>query len=221
MAEKSNIFQIRLKQAMAEKKMKSTDLANATGLSKARISQYTNGVYIPKSQAACLIANVLGVTEAWLLGMEDKIQRPKHSDISNISEIIDSDRIYKIPVFESVSAGFGAYAANEIVDYIPTVINNPYDVDDTIAIRVTGDSMYPKIEDGDIIIVRRQTSVDSGSIGVVLLDEGEGLVKIIEYGSTWIELRSINENYPVQRFKGPEVQRLRVVGKVQQIIKRL
>ena len=203
---------------MAEKGMKSVELAAATGLSKARISQYTNGVYVPKSHAACLIANALGVSEAWLLGMEDEKRRVRHSDIS---EVIESDKIYKIPVFESVSAGFGAYAENEIVDYIPTIITNPYDVDDTIAIRVTVDSMYPKIEDGDIIIGRRQTSVDSGSIGVVLLDGGEGLVKIIEYGSTWIELRSINENYPVQRFDGAEVQRLRVVGKVQQIIKRL
>lgn len=218
MADKSNVFQNRLKQAMAEKKMRAVELANKTGLSKARISQYTNGVYVPKSQAACLIASVLGVSEAWLLGMTDEKRRIRHS---NISEVISSDQIYKIPVFESVSAGFGAYAANEIVDYIPTIITNPYDVEDTIAIRVTGDSMYPKIEDGDIIIVRRQTSVDSGSIGVVLLDGGEGLVKIIEYGSTWIELRSLNENYPVQRFDGAEVMRLRVVGKVQQIIKRL
>ena len=206
---------------MSDKKMKSVELAAATGLSKARISQYTNGVYIPKSEAACLIASALEVSEKWLLGMEDNMPRARRTEVSNISEVIDSDKIYTIPVFESVSAGFGAYAANEIVDYIPTIINNPYDVDDTIAIRVTGDSMYPKIEDGDIIIVRRQTSVDSGSIGVVLLDEGEGLVKIIEYGSTWIELRSINENYPVQRFEDAEVQRLRVVGKVQQIIKRL
>ena len=206
---------------MSEKKMKPVELAAATGLSKARISQYTNGVYVPKSQAACLIAKVLDVSEAWLLGMEDEKRRGRHPGISNISEVIDGDMIYKIPVFESVSAGFGAYAANEIVDYIPTIITNPYDVEDTIAIRVTGDSMYPKIEDGDIIIVRRQTSVDSGNIGVVLLDGGEGLVKIIEYGSTWIELRSINEKYPVQRFEGAEVQRLRVVGKVQQIIKRL
>ena len=225
MSDKSNVFQIRLKQAMHEKKMKAVELSAITGLSKARISQYTNGVYVPKSQAVFLIASALGVSEAWLLGIDDEKQRPRKAvssnNISNISGVIDGEKIYRIPVFESVSAGFGAYAANEIVDYIPTIINNPYDVEDTIAIRVTGDSMYPKIEDGDIIVVRRQTSVDSGSIGVVLLDDGEGLVKFIVYGSTWIELRSLNENYPVQRFDGAEVQRLRVVGKVQQIIKRL
>lgn len=218
MSDVSKIFQNRLNRALSERGMKPVELAAATGISKARISQYTNGVYIPKSKAACLIAKALGVSEAWLLGLTDSAA---DTERSNVSEIIESDRIYKIPVFESVSAGFGAYAVNEIVDYVPTIITNPYDVEDTIAIRVTGDSMYPKIEDGDIIIVRRQTSVDSGSIGVVLLDGGEGMVKIIVYGSTWIELRSINERYPVQRFDGAEVQRLRVVGKVQQIIKRL
>lgn len=217
MSDTENIFQRRLRRALAEKGMKPVELAAVTGISKARISQYTNGVYVPKSKASCLIARALGVSEGWLLGMDDE----KSREGSNVSEIIDGDKIYKVPVFESVSAGFGAYAVDEIVDYVPTIINNPYDVEDTIAIRVTGDSMYPKIEDGDIIIVRRQTSVDSGSIGVVLLDGGEGLVKIIEYGSTWIELRSINERYPVMRFDGAEVQRLRVVGKVRQIIKRL
>ena len=37
--------------------------------------------------------------------------------------------------------------------------------------------MYPKIEDGDIIVVRKQSSVDSGSIAVILVDGEEGLVK--------------------------------------------
>lgn len=133
---------------------------------------------------------------------------------SNIAAVINSDNIYRIPVFESVSAGFGAYASDEIMDYIPVMIKNPYDVDDTIAIKVKGDSMYPKIEDGDIIIVRKQTSVDSGDIAVLLMDGDEGLVKKVEYGSDWIELHSINPEYKTKRFEGREVLRLQVVGLV-------
>ena len=208
-------FSERLKKALASAKMRPSQLAAATGLSKARISQYMNGIYEPKSQAAFLIARALNVSEAWLIGEGGSMEREK----PNISEIVSSGKVYTIPLFESVSAGFGAYAANEIVDYIPTVIKNEYDVDDTIAIRVTGDSMYPKIEDGDIIIVRKQESVDSGDIAVVLLDGDEGLVKVVEYGKTWVELISLNEDYPVRRFEGAEVERLRVVGKVKQIIK--
>lgn len=209
-------FRDRLKRALEESGMRPSQLAAATGLSKARISQYINGVYTPKSEAACLIAKALNVNETWLMGAGGVMKRER-----DISEVVSRSNVYAVPLFESVSAGFGAYAVNEIVDYIPTVINNEYDVDDTIAIRVTGDSMYPKIEDGDIIIVRKQESVDSGDIAVVLLDGDEGLVKIVEYGNAWIELSSLNEDYPVRRFEGAEVQRLRVVGKVKQIIKML
>ncbi len=137
-----------------------------------------------------------------------------YDERSNIAAEIDSGSIYRIPVFESVSAGFGAYASDEILDYIPVVIKNPYDVEDTLAIKVKGDSMYPKIEDGDIIIVRKQTSVDSGSIAVLLLDGEEGLVKKVVYGANWIELHSINPEYKTKRFEGREVMRLQVVGLV-------
>ncbi len=137
---------------------------------------------------------------------------PEIDIVSNINQIYK--KIYRVPVFESVSAGFGALAENEIVDYIPVVIENPCDVKDTIAIKVTGDSMYPKIEDGDIIIVRKQESVDSGDIAVLLLDDNEGLVKRVVYGDTWIELHSINPEYKTRRFDEADVLRLRVVGKV-------
>lgn len=89
--------------------------------------------------------------------------------------------MHLIPVFESVSAGFGAYACSDIVDYIPLFIDNPADVPDTICIKVKGDSMYPKIEDGDIVVVRKQSAVDSGQIAVVLIDNEEGLVKKVVY----------------------------------------
>lgn len=141
-------------------------------------------------------------------------------ETSNVSTVI-TNGIYNVPVFESVSAGFGAYASDCVTDYLPVIIKNPSEVESTIAIKVSGDSMYPKIEDGDIIVVRRQTSVDSGDIGVVLLDGDEGLVKKIVYGDDWIELISINPEYKTKRFDGAEVQRLQVVGKVKQIVKML
>nr|DAL88823.1 MAG TPA: Repressor protein CI [Caudoviricetes sp.] len=136
---------------------------------------------------------------------------------SNISAVF-SDHIRMIPVFESVSAGFGALAENTITGYQPVRIVSDTEAEETICIRVTGDSMYPKIEDGDIIQVRKQESVDSGDIAVVLLDGDEGLVKRVLYGRNWIELHSINPMYPVQRYEGIDVQRIRVVGLVRSVI---
>lgn len=217
----------RIKQAREAKHLTQEELGNFLGLNKSSIQRYETGK-IAKIKLPILenIAFILGVNPSWLALKTDDPQYYGEAtdapgsiigsteDYSNIAAVIASDNIYRIPVFESVSAGFGAYASDEIMDYIPVMIKNPYDVDDTIAIKVKGDSMYPKIEDGDIIIVRKQTSVDSGDIAVLLLDGDEGLVKKVEYGNDWIELHSINPEYKTKRFEGREVLRLQVVGLV-------
>lgn len=193
-----------------ELKLTLEDVGNAVGVGKSTVKKWETG-YIAnmRRDKISLLAKVLQMNPSEFVDGDVEPREP-----TNISAFLGGNNIYNIPVFESVSAGFGAYASNDVLEYIPVIITNPADVEDTIAIKVTGDSMYPKIEDGDIIVVRRQTSVDKGDIAVVLLDGDEGLVKRVVYGPTWIELRSINEKYPVKRFDGAEVTRLRVVGKV-------
>lgn len=193
-----------------ELKLTLEDVGNAVGVGKSTVKKWETG-YIAnmRRDKISLLAKVLQMNPSEFVDGNDDTR-----ESSNISAVLGNGDIYNIPVFESVSAGFGAYASDDILEYIPVIITNYSDVADTIAIKVKGDSMYPKIEDGDTIVVRRQTSVDSGDIAVVLLDGDEGLVKRVVYGPTWIELRSINEKYPVQRFDGAEVTRLRVVGKV-------
>ena len=211
----------RIKQAREEKGMSQEELGNELGLNKSSIQRYESG-QVQRIKLPILenMAKILNVNPSWLV-LKSNSPEP-YKEPSNISYVVDSKLIHQIPVFESVSAGFGAYASSDIMDYIPVVIKNSYDVEDTIAIKVTGDSMCPKIEDGDLVVVRRQTSVDKGDIAVVMLDGEEGLVKKVVYGPTWIELQSINaEKYPPLRFDGAEVQHLRVVGKVMQIIKTL
>lgn len=195
----------RISQAIKSKGLSYAELEKLTGISKSALQRYASGETkkIPIDVVE-QIAAATGVTAKYLMGWEED---------SNISAIYKKN-IRMIPVFESVSAGFGAYADNQILDYCPFIINSEKEAAETIAIRVSGDSMSPKIEDGDIIRVHKQESVDSGSIAVVLLDGEEGLVKKVVYGSDWIELHSINPYYPVRRFEGEEVLRLRVVGLV-------
>ena len=193
------------------------ELADRTGMSKSTLQRYETGdiANIPLSKISAL-ADGLKTTQQYIMGWEDtdKVSHEK----SNVAYVIKDD-IYNVPVFESVSAGFGAYADDQIVDFIPTVISNPYDVDDTIAIKVRGDSMFPAIDDGDTIIVRRQPIVDNGQIAVVLLDGDEGLVKRVYFGDGWIDLISINSHYKPRHFEGEETDRIRIVGLVKQVIK--
>lgn len=200
-----------IKKLREEHKLTQEEFGKIVGVSDKAVSTWELGLKTPRMGTIQKISECFSIPKSAIL--DDTPSEP-----SNISYIIKDD-IYSIPLFGSVSAGFGAYASDEILDYIPTVIRNPYEAKETLAIRVTGESMYPKIEDGDIIVVHKQDSVDSGSIAVLLLDGDEGLVKKVEYGHDWIDLISINPEYPPRHFKGSEVTRLRVLGLVRQIIK--
>lgn len=185
--------------------MSQDELAQKVGYKdRSSIAKIESGERDIRQKKLIEFAKALDTTPQWLMGYEEK---------TNISAVYKKN-IRMVPVFESVSAGFGAYADDQILDYCPFIINSEKEAAETIAIRVSGDSMSPKIEDGDIIRVHKQDSVDSGSIAVVLLDGEEGLVKKVVYGDDWIELHSINPYYPVRRFEGEEVLRLRVVGLV-------
>lgn len=204
-------FAEKLKKARQRANLSQAELADKLGLNLRTYGSYERGerdVSTALLRQICLTLNV---------SSDDLI----NTDKPNAEIISHGQNIYQIPVFESVSAGFGAYACSDVVDYIPLHITNPVDVPEMLCIKVKGNSMYPKIENGDIIVVRKQESVDSGSIAVVLVDGEEGFVKRIVYDADTIELQSINPEYAPKVFKGPDVLRVRVVGLVKQIIKTL
>lgn len=203
----------RIKYLRESANMSQQELAEKVGFKTASaVNKIELGLRDINQSKILAFARALGTTPSYLLGEDDEIQ-------SNISTV--SERLYNIPVFESASAGFGTAAINDIVDYIALPFRTKAEADETLCIRVKGDSMSPKIEDGDLIQVQKQTSVDSGDVAVVLLDKEEGLVKKIEYDADYIKLISFNPYYPPIEFKGKDVLRISVVGKVKKIIRDL
>lgn len=172
------------------------------------------------------IAQTLNTTYDYLTDKtDDPSPKPRRitPEITSNADIISGDdgsSIYMVPIFENVSAGFGAYADDYITGYMPMYFDCKKEADESIFITVRGDSMYPKIEDGDTVLVHKQDSVDSGIIAVVLLDDDDALVKKIVYGDDWIELHSINPMYPPMRFEDADVLRIKVLGAVKMILKK-
>jgi repressor LexA len=153
------------------------EVAKALGKNRATIYRYESHE-IEKLPTTILepLAKLFKVEPAELMGWDEKLS--KKSEIT----VIPQEDIYQIPIYSSVSAGFGATASDYIIGYTPIYIKNPADARDTMCITVQGDSMYPKIEDGDLVQVLKCPSVDSGSIAVVLIDGEDGVVKKVVYG---------------------------------------
>ncbi len=214
----------RLKQAMLIRNIKQAELCRLTDIPKSAMSQYVSGIIEPKRERVNILAEALNVSAAWLMGYEVamSLNAPQREYFGDSLEVI-KENTRMIPVFESVAAGFGCYANDQIIDYIPLAINSKSEADCTICIRVSGDSMYPKIEDGDLIVVEKCDSVDSGSIGVFLIDNENGVVKKVNYvyGQDWVELISLNPEYMPRRFEGVDVERVKTLGLVKKVIKNI
>lgn len=207
-------FGERILKLRTEKGMTQDELAQKLGYkSRSSIAKIENGVRdVPRSQIVEL-AKALGTTPSVLMGWED--DKP-----ADTLTVLPQDKIHMIPVFGSVAAGFGAYASSDIIEYIPLYIENDCDVENTICITVKGQSMYPKIEEGDRIVVRRQDSVDNGRIAVVMIGD-EAVVKRVECEKNKLTLISINPEYPPRVIEGKDLEDVRIVGLVQEVMKRL
>lgn len=215
----------KVKRLSKEKGIKQGFLCSQLGMTYAYLNDVAKGKSTMPEERIKKIADVLGTTYEYLTDQTDDPNphpNKKTPEITSNADIISTGKnIYMIPLFENVSAGFGAYADDHITDYIPMYFSNPAEANESIFITVRGDSMYPKIENGDSVLIHKQSSVDSGTIAVVLLDEDEALVKRVVYDKDWIELHSINPMYPPMRFEGADVLRIQVLGAVKVILKRV
>ena len=93
-------------------------------------------------------------------------------------------RLYDLPA----SAGPGAFLDESTFEMIEVPAYVPSDAD--FALRVSGDSMEPLIQDGQIIFISKQQTLEIGDIGVFGLN-GDSYVKKLGRG----ELISLNPGY--------------------------
>ena len=213
----------RLKESILKSGYSYAELEKLTGISRSSLQRYANGVTakIP-IDAIQIIAKAVDVEAEYILGWDDK------SNPTNIKKQqgeqatpLPQTNVFMRPVYDSISAGFGAVAQDVPVEYMPTYITCPSEQDKYIWINVHGDSMSPLIDDGSKILVKKQSSVDSGQIAAVLIDDEEAVVKKVLYNDNTVELHSVNPYYPPRVFKNNDVTRVQILGLVKEVSKAL
>lgn len=198
----------RIKMLRKKHNMTQEELGAKIGVQKAAIQKYEKGtVRNIKRDSLIKLAKCLDTTPEFLLGWDETP--------SNIIPI--DEEFVMIPVVGRVAAGLSCFAETNIVDYEPVTKSTIIDGEQYAFLRVIGDSMYPVFMEGDLVLVRCQSAVDSGKYAVVTIDEEDGVIKKIVYGRDFIELQSINPMYPPRRFEKEEMMRIRVFGVVKEI----
>ena len=218
----------RLNQIMSERNLKQVDIIRMAQpycisfkvkLGRNDLSQYLSGKVEPRQNKLYILAKALNVNEAWLMGYDVPRERKEDGEpADNLPAPEITDDFIEFPVIGEVAAGFEHIA---IEDWsgdkikVPREYLSGHNREDFFVLKVKGDSMYPQYQDGDKVLVLRQSTMNySGQIGVVIYDGDKGTLKKIEYaqGEDWMKLVPVNPNHPTIKIENEDLERCRVLG---------
>lgn len=208
-----DVFKDRLIEAMTLRGVRASELAKRTGLSKARISQYVNGKFIPKSDAILLIAEVLQVSELWLMGKvsdmnpADTLARPRIPCPENVAPL----RLCRYPILGEIACGLPILAEEDPDGGYVTAAETTAD----FCLTAKGDSMIgARIFDGDEVFIQQTDLVNNGEIAAVVVDNEATLKRVYYYPEDEkLILTAENPAFPPMVFVGEELASIRILGR--------
>lgn len=184
----------------------------AAGLSQKQVSlelkvsaptvcEWEKGKKFPSSENLRKLAKLYNVSVDYLLGNSDELESTPKSK--------------KIPVLGNVAAGIPISAVENILDY-EEISEDLSRTGEFFALRIHGNSMEPKISEGDVVIVRQQSDVESGQIAIVLVNGDDATCKKFVKHENGISLVSLNPAHSPMFFTPEEVENkpIRILGRV-------
>ena len=197
------MFSERLKALRKERKLIQAALSAQLGVTQQAVGKWETGRSTPDPATVARLAALLGTTTDVLLGVS-----PAPQDFGGpVGAYMESP----VPVVGSVRAGYGALAFEEDYGTEPAPVKDP---ENYFYLVVKGDSMEPRIHDGDYALVRRQPTLNNGDLGVMVFDEGEGTLKRYIRRGNAVILQPFNPDYPEKVIRGADLERLYIAGKV-------
>lgn len=157
------------------------------------------------------ICNGLGISTSKLEELTEE------DPLSYVRPTKPGRKIARIPLLGRVAAGIPIEAIENIEDYEEMYIPALEDPHDYFALRIVGHSMEPRIWDGDVVIVHKQSDVDSGQIAVVLVNGDDATVKQVKKSENGLTLIGLNPTvYTPHFYTADEVNNLpvRILGAV-------
>lgn len=191
----------RLRILLEDNNMSQAELAKKMNTTTATISRYITGKRQPKGEVVAKMASLLNTSSDYILTGETDLNTTPYYPTP------------KLPILGSVRAGVGGFAYEEQIGYEEAYMSN-CDPETHFYLKVKGDSMEPRIKEGDLALVKRQSDVECGELAIVLVDGEEGVIKKVIKKENSIELHSFNLYYPPRTFEGKEMERVKIMGKV-------
>lgn len=195
-------------------------IAEKSGLSKAYISilernlnPKTNEPPVATPKTINAIAKALNTNfDAIFSKLDDNLKIVVGEQIPRTvlpSNLVPLTSMKKVPLIGTIACGTPILAEENITDYIDA----PGHIHADYALTCKGDSMINAgINDGDIVYIRKQETVENGQIAAVMVGEDEATLKRFYVENGVVTLNAENPAYPPKTFVGEEAAQIHVLG---------
>lgn len=197
------MFPQRLKQLRKEMGLSQKSLSEHLGVTQQAVGKWETGRSSPDPATLARLAELLETSADYLLGISEQPAEPAAPSLPYGES--------PIPVIGTVRAGYGSLAFEEDYGVEYACVKNP---ESYFYLVVKGDSMEPRIQDGDLALVHRQPTLENGDLGVMVFGEGEGTLKKYIQRDNAVILQPFNPAYEEKVIRGEELNQLFIAGKV-------
>lgn len=197
-----NIKKIRLEHGLSQ-----AELGKIAGVSDKAVSTWELGTKIPRMGAVEKMANYFGVPKSAIVddAPAATTSRPIPPGFQPMPELD------WVPLVGRIACGT-PITAEENVEQMVCV---PSRWHSTFTLTCKGDSMEPRIHDGDLALVHKQDTLENGDLGVLIYgDEGEGTLKRYLQRGNCVVLQPFNPTYKEMVIKGEDLNNLHIAGRV-------
>lgn len=201
----------RIRKLREMKNMTQTELSQSLGMKTyTTVSKWESDDNFPKGRDLKKLSELFEVSSDYLLGLnrnnhvssietvynqleehrKSKVYRYAEKQLAEQNKIVQFPNQYDVDIYGNMTAGHGSMNFDKEhpiktvkLDYVPS----DYD----IAFEVSGDSMHPTFQDGEIIFVKKTNSIHDGMLAAVEIND-EAFIKKLYIEENRLRLVSLN-----------------------------
>ncbi|PKM89362.1 MAG: hypothetical protein CVU87_05535 [Firmicutes bacterium HGW-Firmicutes-12] len=212
-------FGCRLKILRQEKGLTQAQFGAFFNLAESTISLYETGKRTPHYDILKRFALFFNITIDFLLGHTD--QRYPSSSIGEETgtySLSNSNKPIKLPVVNNIFLNKNLVDYGYLTDYQEWISSNTVSNGHYFWLKVKDNRLSAEaILPGDLLLVREQSVLDSGDIGVIMLDDYDYHILRVYKSNNSIILQASNPTFPPVIMSGKECSKVKILGKALQV----
>lgn len=194
-----------------EHKLTLEEIGNAVGVSKATVKRWESGeIKNLRRDKIAKLAKILDVSPSLLIGdMPEGNLNEIPESLKCADNIIPVPTGKRVPIIGSIACGTPILAQENIEGYLSINPDNSAD----FCLICKGDSMLPRCQNGDLVLIRKQPTVENGEIAAVRIGDEATLKKVYRPAPDQLMLIAENSDFPPIVLTKDEINTVTIEGK--------